>query len=203
MEGLQRLTRVDPASVPGSGGIYAGSVGFIAYTGLSFGVGERLLRRAERYVDAHDPRELFGYRVFNFVHHFLAGDWGDTHAIDPELLEENVRMGELWHVINYLRLDAKRRAHQGRYAEAAEILERIVKIGDLYAYDLARSNALAVRMFLEVEQERLGAALATADAYLQGFHLELFNLLALGTRAKLELLLGRRAAAEQTIARAI
>jgi class 3 adenylate cyclase/tetratricopeptide (TPR) repeat protein/ABC-type cobalamin transport system ATPase subunit len=202
MEGLHRLNRVDPASVPGAGGIYAGAVGFIAYTGLSFGVGDRLLRRAGRFVNADDPRELFGYRVFGFVHRFLAGDWDDRHAIEAELVDENLRLGELWHVINYLPLDAKRRAHQGRFAKAAELLERIVKIGDLYAYDLARSNELAVRMFLEAEQGRLREALATAEAYFEGFEEELFKLLALGTKAKLELLLGERAAAEATLGRA-
>ncbi len=211
MEGLHRLNRVDPASVAGAGGIYAGAVGFIAYAGLSFGVGARLLRRAERFVNADDPRELFGYRVFDFVHHFLSGDWSDRFAIEPELVEENLRLGELWHVINYLPLDAKRRAHQGRFDEAAELLERIVKIGDLYAYDLARSNELAVRMFLQLERatssvepngERLREALATAEAYYEGFDEELFNLLALGTKAKVELLLGKRAAAEATLERA-
>jgi class 3 adenylate cyclase/tetratricopeptide (TPR) repeat protein len=202
MEGLHRLNQVDPASVPGAGAIYAGSASFLAYTGLSFGLAERLLRRAERYVNADDPRELFAYRVFNFVHHFLLGDWDARHAIDAELVEENRRLGELWHVINYLSFDAKRRTHQGRFSEAAELLERIVKIGDLYAYDLARSNELAVRMFLEIEQDRLDAALATADTYLHGFEEEILKLLALGTRAKLELLLGRRADAEETLVRA-
>jgi class 3 adenylate cyclase len=202
MEGLHRLNQVDPASVAGSGGVYAGSVGFIAYTGLSVGVGNRLLRRAERFVNADDPRELFSYRVYNFVQRFLVGDWDDRHAIEPELVEENLRLGELWHVITYLPLDAKRRAHQGRFDEAAELLERIVKIGDLYAYDLARSNEHAVRMFLQLERGRLREALATAEAYYEGFDEELLNLLALGGKAKVELLLGERAAAEATLARA-
>jgi hypothetical protein len=57
-------------------------------------------------------------------------------------------------------------------------------------------------MFLEVEQGRLREALATAEAYFEGFDEELFKLLALGTQAKLELLLGERAAAEATLRRA-
>lgn len=202
LAGMRRLNRVDPRSVEGSGGIYAGMVGFLAYAGVPFAVGRRLLQRAGRFVNADDPRELFTYRVFDFIHHLLAGDWDDRHAIEPALTEENLRLGELWLVINYLPLDAKRRAHQGRFAEAAAELEQIGKIGELYAYDLARSNELAVRMFLQLERRDLGAALATARAYYEGFDEDLLNLFALGHKARIETLLGDLSSAAETLARA-
>jgi class 3 adenylate cyclase len=202
MAGLRRLSRVDPRSVEGAGGIYAGAVGFLAYAGLPPAVGRRLLQRAERFVNADDPRELFGYRVFGFIHHLLAGDWDERHAIEPALIEENLRLGELWLVINYLPLDAKRRAHQGRFAEAAEELEQIEKIGQLYGYDLARSNELAVRMFLQLERGDLTNARATARAHYEGFDEDLLNLFALGHEARIEMLLGDLASAEDSLGRA-
>jgi len=202
MDGLRRLSRVDPRSVEGAGGIYAGAVGFLAYAGFPSAVGRRLLQRAERFVNADDPRELFGYRVFGFIHHLLAGDWDERHAIEPALIDENLRLGELWLVINYLPLDAKRRAHQGRFAEATEELERIAKIGELYGYDLARSNELAVRMFLQLERGDLTGARATARAHYEGFDEDLLNLFALGHEARIETLIGDLASAEDSLARA-
>ena len=47
VDGMRQLNSVDPAGVARAGGQYAGCVAFFAYTGFLFGVGSRLLRRAE------------------------------------------------------------------------------------------------------------------------------------------------------------
>ncbi|HVN37101.1 MAG TPA: AAA family ATPase [Myxococcota bacterium] len=202
MVGMRRLNQVDPRSVERAAGIYAGAVGFLAYAGLPLTIRDRLLRRAERFVNTRDPRDLFTYRVFRFIHHFLAGDWDEVHRIDGDLTEENLQLGEIWLVINYLPLDAKRLAHQGRFAEASEELERIGKIGELYAYDLARSNEHAVRMFIQLERRELDSALRTARSYYEAFDEDLLNLFALGHEARIETLLGDLAAAASSLERA-
>jgi hypothetical protein len=33
-----------------------------------------------------------------FTHHYLAGDWSDAHAIDPQLLDQGLGYGLLWDV---------------------------------------------------------------------------------------------------------
>jgi tetratricopeptide (TPR) repeat protein len=138
----------------------------------------------------------------SFIYHFFAGDWDERHSVEDDLVEENLRLGQLWNACNYLPLQAKRRVHQGRFAEAAEILERIAKLEDLYAYDLAASNRLAVKMYLRLEQRRLPEALDAATKHYESFHEDLLNLLALGTRSRIELLLGQPQDAEESLIRA-
>jgi class 3 adenylate cyclase/tetratricopeptide (TPR) repeat protein len=202
IDGIRQLNSVDPTRIDRAGGQYAGCVAFFAYTGVLFGVGSRLLRRAEPLVDEQDPREMLLYRFLDFIHNFMLGDWSEQHTATRELVEENLRLGDLWNVVNYVAMDAKRKLHQGRFSEAAEDLERVEKIQELYDYDLAKSNACAVRMFLELERRDLEAALRAAKVYYDGFDEHLLNLLALGSKAKIEILLGEREAAAETLQRA-
>jgi class 3 adenylate cyclase len=199
MESIRKLNTVDPATVEQAGGQFAGAAGFFAYAGLSFGIGERLLARARSLIDSEDTREMLMFGTMNFVHNFLRGGWDDGHMVDPALIDANISLGELWNVINYLPLDAKRKLHQGRFTQAAEELEQITKIADLYAYDLARQNQFAVTMFLHLERRELGQALAAAEAYYAEFEEELVNLLALGAKAKIEILQDDLEAAERSL----
>jgi tetratricopeptide (TPR) repeat protein len=197
-----RLNSVDPSTVEGAGGMYAGSVAYFAFTGMSFGLDRRLLRVAASLVNPDDAPESLMFGLMNFVSCVLRGDWDDRHVVDPALIEENLSLGALWNVINYLPLDAKRRVHQGRFAEAAEQLELITKIEDQYAYDLAKSNRLAVTMFMHLEKRQLEEALRTAETYYSSFDEDLLNLLGLGTKAKIEILMGRLEEAEGSLGRA-
>jgi class 3 adenylate cyclase len=202
IEGIRQLNRVDPSDIARAGGQYAGCVAFFAYTGFLFRVGSRLLERAKPLVDEQDPRELLLYQFLDFVHNFMLGDWSEDFAADPALVDENLRLGDLWNVINYVAMDGKRKLHQGRISEAAADLELMEKIQDQYNYDLARSNVCAVRMFLELERRNLTAALVASKTYYEEFEEDLLNLLALGSRAKIEILLGDLNSAKATVARA-
>jgi class 3 adenylate cyclase len=202
LEGLKRLNQVDPTKVPNAGGIYAASMAFFAYSGAPIGFGNRLLQLASTLVDEGDTRESFLYRTMNFIHQFLSGDWDERHTIDDALVQENLQIGELWNVTNYLPLEAMRRLHQGRFAEAEENLEQIAKIGDLYDYDLARSNELAVTMFIALERRDLKRAREVAEPYYERFDEPLINLLALSSSAKIELLLDNEAEAASALDRA-
>lgn len=199
---IHRLNCVDPASVEGAGGMYAGAVGYLAYSGMSVGLDRRLLRVAANLVNADDPAESLMFGLMNFLHHLLRGDWDDRHVVDRVLIEENLGVGALWNVCTYLGLDVTRRVHQGRFAEAAEQLEVITKIEDHYAYDLAKSNRLGVTMFLQREKRELEDALRTAEEYYSSFDEDLLNLLGLGNKANIEILMGRLEDAEDSLERA-
>ncbi|MHC4225560.1 MAG: ATP-binding protein, partial [Planctomycetota bacterium] len=75
METLHRVLSVEPASVPKSGGTFAGVVGIFSWGGLSFSIGQRFLDMAGRLVGESDVEELLLYRVMRFLHYLLMGDW--------------------------------------------------------------------------------------------------------------------------------
>src|SRR6185369_1061014 len=134
MDTLATLQRIDPASVPGSGRLYAGAAALFAFGGISFGVSRRLSAQARALVREDAPDELLYERAMSFAARILEGDWADEHEIDPALVAESVGRGELWGPTTYLGLLAEKHIHRGDLAGAAECLAEIDRIWDLFQY---------------------------------------------------------------------
>ena len=202
LEALRYLSRLDPATVPGAGTLFASTAGLFSYSGLSFDLSERFLGLAERYVDYGDASEALVFRMMRFTHHFLVGNWQRSFEIDASLLEDGLRRGQLWDVATHLGLEGTKLTLQGRFAEAEERVARIATIEDRYTYDLASSNRHSVTVSLYLEQRRLADALLAADTYVVEHEEPLLNVISLGLKAKVQVLLGRTDDAAATLAAA-
>jgi len=146
--------------------------------------------------------EAFFVRFSEFAYAFYRGTDGGVAPIDEELLSASLRQGELWDVCTYLGMLVKRHVYQGGFAAAAAIIERLRKIEETYSYDLARENRQGGEAWLALEQGRWEESVEAAKRYFAENREVLPNILALGTRAKAELMLGRMDDARQTLASA-
>jgi class 3 adenylate cyclase len=200
---LRRLSKVDPYTVPESAAMYSGVVAIFSFGGLSFGVGQRFLDIARELAEggAVDERVLY-YRTLRFLHHLLAGDWSDAHVIEPEVVDEGVREGRFWEASTYTNLDGVKQVYQGHFAEARQRIAKLAEIADLYEHDLAASSQHAVTAYLHVERREFEPALRALELYYDEHSEAAFNLLALGTRAKVSSLMGDADAAEASLTRA-
>lgn len=202
LETLRKLRGIDPATVPGAGGMYAGTVGLFSFGGISFDVSERFLALAKRYVDPAKIPEAFLWRVMSFTHHFIAGDWDARHEIPDVDVDEALHHGLLWDVATHVGLETFKLTAQGRFDECRSHIDRLELMEETYADDYARSNRQAALAFFHTERRELEAAEAAAEAYLTSNDEVLLNLLALGTKAKVQVLADRLDDAADTLARA-
>ncbi len=199
---LARLGRIDPSTVPGAGGMYAGAVGIFSYGGVSFGLGRRFLARARQLVRPDDVPDRVHYQMMNQLHHVLAGDWSDAHVVDDALLEDGLRYGRLWEVTNALNLDGLRQLYRGAWNAAAICAERLAKIAEQYRYDLAASAQRFLLAMLRLERRDLAGAIAALDEYLDEHAEPAFQISALGHRAVAQWLGGDADGARASLARA-
>lgn len=199
MDGLRRLQSVDPTTIPLAGGQLASTVGIFSYGGVSFAISERFLEQARSVVRADDPTEKMIFGFMNFFHHVLAGDWSDGHEVAIDLVRDRIRNGQLFDVTNYLAFCAEKRIHQGRYEAAEETMTLLREIADLYQFDLAVSSLHALSAAKLLEREEYPEAVVAADRHYTEHRDPLLNLLALGTRAKAELLAGDPEAARHSL----
>jgi tetratricopeptide (TPR) repeat protein len=151
-------------------------------------------------VDADDVAERIMLGFMGFAHHFLLGDWDSRHHIDPGLLSEGLRtgrFGRLWHVTNYMGLLAEQFTYRGEFDAAAERIESIAKILELYDYKLARSTHQYTHAVFLLQRGELEAARdAFTEHYTQNREDNL-NILALAERARIHALLGDLPAAHE------
>ena len=202
MDTLARLDHVQASSVPGAGGMFAGAVGIFSYGGVSFRLGRRFLTRAQRLVRSEDVPERLSYRVMNFLHHLLAGDWSDEHGSRTTLLEQGLHYGRLWEITNALNLEGLKAAYQGDFASARVRIERLGKLADQYQHDLAASAGQFLTALLHLERRELREAIAALDHYADEHPEAAFRISALGHRAAAEWLRGDADGAEATLERA-
>lgn len=200
MENLRRLARVDPRTVAGAGGMYASVIGIFSFGGISFSVSERFLGVAREAIDPSNPDELLLFRMMNFVHRFLSGDWAREHEIETDLVEEGLRRGRLWELSTHIGLEGIQQLAQGRFAESRAHIERVTRIEDQYAYDLASSNRHGVTAFWFAERRELDAALEAVETYYTEHDEPMINVLGLGWKAKVQLLRGDPEGARETLA---
>ena len=202
LDTLARLDRVDPRTVPRSGGFYAGTVGIFSYGGISFGVSRRFLEKAARWVRHDDPEDWLFFRMMNHLHHFLAGDWSDRHRIPDAELERGIECGMLWEVVTYLGLEAEQHLRRGDFAAARARLAWIDQLWELFAHDIAKTNHYWLPTCMALEQRRLADAVLASESYFDENPEDLLHILALSYKAHAQTLLGQRSAAEITLERA-
>lgn len=201
IDGLRQLARSDPTAIDQACGMYTAAAAVFAWSGLSLAIGKRFLTVAQSLIKPGNTRDEAAYRLWKFVLHYFEGDWSDAQAVPDELVEHALRYGQFWDVNTYLGLNCERRMLQGDFAAAQQEIDRITELAEVYGYDFARSNQYAMPAFLQLTQRRLADALGAVERYYADRDEDLLRLNALGTKAKIQVLMGDGGAAD-TLARA-
>ncbi len=199
---FRRFNRLDMRQIDQASAMYASFATMFCYSGLSFAVSRRALAIAKGLIRPGNVRDVFTCASMSFIHQYLLGDWGDGSVIDEGLVEEALRCGQLWDVNTYLGLYCDRRLRQGDFAGARALLGQLDDMNDSYGYAFAGANHDGMTSLLLLEERRLAEASAAAEDYTAMRHEDALRVLGLGTYAKAQLLLGRRGAAERSLAAA-
>jgi class 3 adenylate cyclase/tetratricopeptide (TPR) repeat protein len=201
METHRVLNGVDPASVVGAGGLLSGLIGAFSWQGGFFGLGERALHRAEAHVRREDAAEILMFQLMSYLHHLLRGDWEEEHQIEEAVVEGGLRHGQLWQVTNYLGLAAEQRVHQGRFAEAEQLIGKLSRIASAYSFDLAKGAGDYAEAFLLLQRGETERALRAINAYYREHREDNLNIAGLSERARIQLLLDDTSGAAESLSR--
>jgi hypothetical protein len=199
---IRFLSEIDPRSVPESGGILAGAIGIFSYGGVSFGLGRRVLDVARELADAGNVHALLlYYRLMSFIHHFLAGDWSESHLVDQASIDEGLRNGRFWEVAVALDIDGECALFRGDHARVEQRLGELALLANDYGNDVALATLRSLGALLEMERGCFDAALERIETYRQEHDDHTYQVVAYGTRARIEILQGRLDAAHASLER--
>ncbi len=201
---IYMLNQTDPTVVPDQViGLYSGFAAMFAYSGISFRVGRRYLALSDTLRRPGHAKDLFDHSCLVCICNYLEGIWGDDEGTVPaEVVRQALRYGGLWEVNTYLGLDCDRRLRRGDFAGARSRLDELADIADTYGFEFARTNHSAETMLLMLEERRLEEAFDAANLYLSGVDDLPLRVLALGSKAKAQTLLGDLDGAAATLASA-
>jgi hypothetical protein len=145
------------------------------------------------------PGDLITYHLMNFMRDYFEGIWDRPSGVSDEFVEQLMRAGRsFWDLDTFLGMDAYKQLDLGNFAAADARLKTICEIADEYGYRFAETNKVAIPLFTAVAKRRLPEALEIVGSYLDRPE-ETLNLIGLGNKAKIEVLLGRVDAADETL----
>ena len=199
---IRRMNHRDPATIGTACLTYVMGGAAFAYSGTSFAVSRRFLRRAQQLIRPGEVGDELGCGFFRFVINFLEGKWREEPGIPADLLERGLRNGLFWDVNSYLGLEADRQIRQGRLGAARGQLEQLAQVSDAYGYEFAQANYDIMEAILLLEARDLDATLAAVERYSAGRTEDALRVLALGTRAKAQTLRGEQAEAGASLEQA-
>ncbi len=199
---IRRMNHRDPRTIGTACLTYVMGGAAFAYSGTSFAISRRFLERAEDLIRPGEVSDELGCGFLRFVINFLEGRWRQEPGIAAELLEHGLKYGILWDVNSYLGLESDRQLRQGRFDEARERLQALADMSEQYGYEFAQANHDGMEALLLLEERRLEPALAAAEHYYAGRDEPALRVLALGTKAKAQSLLGRHDEAGATLDKA-
>ncbi len=196
---IRRMNHRDPRSIETACLTYVMGGAAFAYSGTSFAISRRFLRRAEQLIRPGEVSDELGCGFLRFVINFLEGGWDREPGLADDLLASGLKYGIFWDVNSYLGLESDRQLRQGRFAAARARLAQLAEMRDQYGYEFAQANHDGMRAILLLEERRLEDALPAVEQYYAGRDEDALRVLALGTKAKIQSLRGEHDAAGATL----
>ena len=112
--------------------------GCLSFAGLLPKLRKKLLELAVDIVNFNDPKELMEYELYYNFSNLFSGNLKDLKEYNEHLIDENLKLGEFWHVIVYMFSFISLKINQGDLRESYILLQKLNAIGDTYEYGFAK-----------------------------------------------------------------
>jgi tetratricopeptide (TPR) repeat protein len=105
---------------------------------MSQSLARKFLEYAKQFVDFENEKERHEFIYYHNLYSCMSGNWDLIKDYDEELMVNNLKIGEFWHVTTHYVCIANVKNEQGRFNEAEEILNKLYEIYESYEYDCAK-----------------------------------------------------------------
>jgi tetratricopeptide (TPR) repeat protein len=131
-------SRFDLNKIDGGFGLYVGASSLFSFSGISFWLSRRVLDFIRRRIDRSDFRSFIIFHFFELLHQYLIGNWQSIEALSDDLLEQNLKIGEVYWASMPLHWHGLHQLYTGDPKSARRVVERLAKIADTYENDVTR-----------------------------------------------------------------
>ena len=175
---------------------------FFSYSGLSFRISNRFMAYAEKGIDRKDLKELLFLNVCKSIHSCPSGNWDYFQDYDESLLDQNLKLGNLWEVICYCIFHGIVKLEQGDFKAAFPSIEKLSNIAYSYEYEPARAHQLARETQYLLQCRKLYGAQKSAEEYISvanKIDSDPLRLASLGYKVQIQILLQDLNGAEESL----
>lgn len=147
---LVKLNKFDIGKLENGARIWMSASGLFSWTGISFRLSKKILEYTKTAVK-NNAKDLFYYDLFELLHNFFTGNWGDINNYDENLLDLNLKKGEFWHASTYLVFHGFINIDQGNLKQTKVMINKLSDIWKIYGNENAREYEDSLKIKLLVK----------------------------------------------------
>jgi class 3 adenylate cyclase len=199
---LKKLINSDIARIENGIGLLSLSSAAFLNAGILFNMSRKILEFVKDKIDQTEVRSRLYYKVPKALLLTFTGDWKNLEDFDDELVEQSVRIGELFFSSVYILIQGYAKIEQGNFKESRRIVEILDDIADTYENEFSRAAYYWFRGQLLLKLRNFPEVIVFSNEGIEftgktGFKPYMFFLHAIKARA--QILRGDMADAESTL----
>jgi tetratricopeptide (TPR) repeat protein len=117
-------------------GIFVGASAMFSFTGLSLRIGRRVLDYAKPKLSPDDPKQWIVYDLMDTQHRFLKGQWNEIAELNEDLVNRNLKIGEMFYVSQHYYWHGLPKIYQGHFDAARRMVIKLSEIAEAYENDI-------------------------------------------------------------------
>ncbi|OGD21052.1 MAG: hypothetical protein A2W03_10250 [Candidatus Aminicenantes bacterium RBG_16_63_16] len=160
---IRRLNKLDLTGIENGTTHYAASSALFSVSGVSFRISKKILDYSSRFIDKKDKKSIFRITVYQLLLDCLAGNWEKNPEYDQSLIDDMLKLGDMFLPRIQLSWSGLIRLEQGKFDDANVLAEKLTEIGADYEHDGAISGKYSLKTLLLLKKRQLDDALDEAN----------------------------------------
>ena len=199
---VKRSFRFDLSKIENGVVFPASASGCLTIAGLLPNLQIKLLALAEKTGNFADPKELLEYEFYHYLSNMYVGNFNNIREYNENLLNENLKIGEFWHVVMYLSQFIMFKIYMGNRKECYILTQKLLSIHKDYEYIFSMVVYLYVKSYNEYEYGNFYECIKTCEESINlcnNLNLKYYLLATLSCKAMAHIYLRDNNGAEKSI----
>jgi len=146
--------------------MFVGLSGIFSSSGMSYGLSRKILDFTRNMSPTSKPKIYFMYKFCEMIHNYLTGNWGAINNNDEGLVNDHLKIGELYDASQYLFWCGLACIYKGALDSAELNIEKLNDVYNTYGYDQALVLKYELNTNLLMERRKLTDALAEVERWI-------------------------------------
>lgn len=143
--------------------IYVASSSLFSFTGISFRLSQKILQSSKKFIRNDQAKIHIIYDFMETIHNYLLGNWKNIGDYDLDLVNKNLKEGEVYAASQHLYWHGCPILYMGCFDQAQTIQNELTTIAEVYENDFSILLNYMFKIKLFMERRRLNEALSEID----------------------------------------
>ncbi len=135
----KRITNFDLAKVENGVAMLAVASNAFSYSGISLKLSRKVLGAVKNIVNENDIKSVIYYEFSKMMHNWLAGNWKLAKKYDDNLVNLNLKIGEIFFTSNYINQHAFLMIELGDFEGTQKMIKILSDIVHIYDHEYTKA----------------------------------------------------------------